>query len=65
MNKSGTTEQTLLTNCKPEPHVRRLPSESPTLARPLIIYCSSVVSLSDWLLILPHAIGTQRGHRIG
>uniref|UniRef100_A0A5K3EYB6 Ovule protein n=1 Tax=Mesocestoides corti TaxID=53468 RepID=A0A5K3EYB6_MESCO len=44
--KTGTTEQALLTNQKPEPHVRRLPSESVALATPLIIYCSSVVSLS-------------------
>uniref|UniRef100_A0A5K3FFG3 Ovule protein n=1 Tax=Mesocestoides corti TaxID=53468 RepID=A0A5K3FFG3_MESCO len=44
--KTGTTEQTLLTNRKPEPGVRRLPSESTALATPPIIYCSSVVSFS-------------------
>uniref|UniRef100_A0A5K3EXV7 Uncharacterized protein n=1 Tax=Mesocestoides corti TaxID=53468 RepID=A0A5K3EXV7_MESCO len=48
MNKTGTTEQALLTNHKPEPQVKRLPSEFTTLATPLIILSSS------------HAIGTQR-----
>uniref|UniRef100_A0A5K3EFW6 Uncharacterized protein n=1 Tax=Mesocestoides corti TaxID=53468 RepID=A0A5K3EFW6_MESCO len=46
------TEQALLTNHKPEPHVRRLPSESTTLATPIIIYCSSLVSFSGWLPII-------------
>uniref|UniRef100_A0A5K3G1N3 Ovule protein n=1 Tax=Mesocestoides corti TaxID=53468 RepID=A0A5K3G1N3_MESCO len=54
--KTGTTEQALLTNQKPEPHVRCLPSESTTLATPLIIYCTSVVDC----LPFPHAIGSQR-----
>uniref|UniRef100_A0A5K3FW38 Transposase n=1 Tax=Mesocestoides corti TaxID=53468 RepID=A0A5K3FW38_MESCO len=40
--KNGITEQALLTNQKPDPHVRRLPSESATLATPLTICCSSV-----------------------
>uniref|UniRef100_A0A5K3FS59 SRCR domain-containing protein n=1 Tax=Mesocestoides corti TaxID=53468 RepID=A0A5K3FS59_MESCO len=59
--KTGTTDQALLTNHKPEPHVRRLPSESIRLATPLYIYCSSFVSFSGWLPVFPsHAIGTQR-----
>uniref|UniRef100_A0A5K3ELX5 Uncharacterized protein n=1 Tax=Mesocestoides corti TaxID=53468 RepID=A0A5K3ELX5_MESCO len=49
--KTRTTEEALLTNHEPEPRVRRLPSESTALATPLIIYYSSVVSFSGWLLI--------------
>uniref|UniRef100_A0A5K3FNR6 Replication factor C subunit 3 n=1 Tax=Mesocestoides corti TaxID=53468 RepID=A0A5K3FNR6_MESCO len=45
-NKTGTTEQAPLTNHNQEPRVRRLPPESTTLATPLIIYCTSVVSFS-------------------
>uniref|UniRef100_A0A5K3G1E7 Uncharacterized protein n=1 Tax=Mesocestoides corti TaxID=53468 RepID=A0A5K3G1E7_MESCO len=48
--KIGTTEQTLLTDHKPEPQARCLPSQS-TLSTPLIIYCTSLVSFSGWLLI--------------
>uniref|UniRef100_A0A5K3FII4 Secreted protein n=1 Tax=Mesocestoides corti TaxID=53468 RepID=A0A5K3FII4_MESCO len=44
-------EQASLTNHEPGPHVRRLPSESTTLATPPIIYCTSVVSFSGSLLI--------------
>uniref|UniRef100_A0A5K3EUN1 Frizzled domain-containing protein n=1 Tax=Mesocestoides corti TaxID=53468 RepID=A0A5K3EUN1_MESCO len=64
-NKTGTTEQALLTNHKPEPHVRRLPSESATLATPLIIYCSSVMSFSGWLLIFLACHWNAERHRIG
>uniref|UniRef100_A0A5K3FSJ9 Uncharacterized protein n=1 Tax=Mesocestoides corti TaxID=53468 RepID=A0A5K3FSJ9_MESCO len=58
--KTVTTEQALLTNQKPEPHVRRLPPESTMLATPLIIYCTSVVCFSGCLPSFPHAIGSQR-----
>uniref|UniRef100_A0A5K3EUV4 Uncharacterized protein n=1 Tax=Mesocestoides corti TaxID=53468 RepID=A0A5K3EUV4_MESCO len=39
--KTGTTEQAVLINQKPELRVRRLPSESTALATPLITYCIS------------------------
>uniref|UniRef100_A0A5K3FLK2 Os01g0778700 protein n=1 Tax=Mesocestoides corti TaxID=53468 RepID=A0A5K3FLK2_MESCO len=39
---TSTTDHAALTTHKPEPHFRRLPSVSTTLATPLIIYCSSV-----------------------
>uniref|UniRef100_A0A5K3G2W5 Ovule protein n=1 Tax=Mesocestoides corti TaxID=53468 RepID=A0A5K3G2W5_MESCO len=60
----GTTEQALLTNQKLESHVRRLPSESTTLGSPLIIYCTSVVSFSNWLLIFLACHWNTEGHRI-
>uniref|UniRef100_A0A5K3FZ04 Cytochrome c oxidase subunit 1 n=1 Tax=Mesocestoides corti TaxID=53468 RepID=A0A5K3FZ04_MESCO len=50
----------LLTNQKSDPHIRRLSSESTTLAAILIIYYSSAVSFSGWLLSSSHAIGSQR-----
>uniref|UniRef100_A0A5K3G1C6 Ovule protein n=1 Tax=Mesocestoides corti TaxID=53468 RepID=A0A5K3G1C6_MESCO len=46
---SGTTQQALLTNHKPEPHVRCRPSESATLATLPIVSCSSFVSFCSWL----------------
>uniref|UniRef100_A0A5K3FGD2 Ubiquitin-like modifier-activating enzyme ATG7 n=1 Tax=Mesocestoides corti TaxID=53468 RepID=A0A5K3FGD2_MESCO len=47
------TKQALLTNHKPEPHVRHLPSESSTLATPPIIYCFALASFSGWLPSFP------------
>uniref|UniRef100_A0A5K3FPX2 ABO glycosyltransferase n=1 Tax=Mesocestoides corti TaxID=53468 RepID=A0A5K3FPX2_MESCO len=46
--QTGTTEQALLTNHKPELHVRRRPSEFTTLPT---TYCFSYVPVSDWLHI--------------
>uniref|UniRef100_A0A5K3G039 Transmembrane protein n=1 Tax=Mesocestoides corti TaxID=53468 RepID=A0A5K3G039_MESCO len=51
MKKTCTTEQALLNNHKTEQHFRNRPSESTTLATPLIIYCTSFVSFSGLLLI--------------
>uniref|UniRef100_A0A5K3FSI8 Uncharacterized protein n=1 Tax=Mesocestoides corti TaxID=53468 RepID=A0A5K3FSI8_MESCO len=65
MKKTGATVRALLTNHEPEPHVRRLPSESTTLATPLIIYCSSFVSYSGWLLMFLARHQNAEGHRIG
>uniref|UniRef100_A0A5K3F298 Uncharacterized protein n=1 Tax=Mesocestoides corti TaxID=53468 RepID=A0A5K3F298_MESCO len=53
MKKTSTTDQALFTNHKPEPHTRRRPSESATLATPLIIYFTSVVPFSGWLPSIP------------
>uniref|UniRef100_A0A5K3FCE3 Uncharacterized protein n=1 Tax=Mesocestoides corti TaxID=53468 RepID=A0A5K3FCE3_MESCO len=50
MNKTDTAELALLSNQKPKPRVWRLPPEFTTLAAPLLLYCSSVVSFSGWLL---------------
>uniref|UniRef100_A0A5K3ER31 Uncharacterized protein n=1 Tax=Mesocestoides corti TaxID=53468 RepID=A0A5K3ER31_MESCO len=63
--KTGTTEQAPLTNHKPEPHIKRLPSDSTTLATPPIIYHTSVVSFSGWLLIFLTCHWNAEGHRIG
>uniref|UniRef100_A0A5K3FD59 Uncharacterized protein n=1 Tax=Mesocestoides corti TaxID=53468 RepID=A0A5K3FD59_MESCO len=63
--KTSTTEQALLTNHKPEPHVRRLPSESTGLATPLIKYCSSVMSFSGWLPSFPACHWIAERHGIG
>uniref|UniRef100_A0A5K3F1N0 Uncharacterized protein n=1 Tax=Mesocestoides corti TaxID=53468 RepID=A0A5K3F1N0_MESCO len=63
--KTGTTEQALLTNQKPEPHVRLLPSESSTLATPLIIYCISSMSFSSWLPSFPACHWIAERHGIG
>uniref|UniRef100_A0A5K3F6M8 Frizzled/Smoothened transmembrane domain-containing protein n=1 Tax=Mesocestoides corti TaxID=53468 RepID=A0A5K3F6M8_MESCO len=65
MNKTGTTEQASLTNHKTEPHVRHLPSESTTLATPLIIYYTSFVSFTGWLLIILTCHWNAKRHRIG
>uniref|UniRef100_A0A5K3G603 Secreted protein n=1 Tax=Mesocestoides corti TaxID=53468 RepID=A0A5K3G603_MESCO len=58
-------EQALLTNHKPEPRVRRLPSESATLATPLIIYCISFMSFSGWLPSIPACHWIAERHAIG
>uniref|UniRef100_A0A5K3F5H2 Uncharacterized protein n=1 Tax=Mesocestoides corti TaxID=53468 RepID=A0A5K3F5H2_MESCO len=62
---TATTEQALLTNHMPEPQVRRLPSESATLATPLLIYCTSFVSFSGWQLIFLACHRKAERHRIG
>ncbi|VDD80153.1 unnamed protein product [Mesocestoides corti] len=63
--KTGTTEQALSTNQKPEPHVMRLPSEFPTLATPLHIYCISSMSFSGWLLTFSACHWNAERHSIG
>uniref|UniRef100_A0A5K3FWT4 Ovule protein n=1 Tax=Mesocestoides corti TaxID=53468 RepID=A0A5K3FWT4_MESCO len=60
MKKTGTTEQALLTNHNPEPHVRRRLSESATPATLPIIYCCSFMSFSVGCLSSSRVIGTQR-----
>uniref|UniRef100_A0A5K3FYB3 SLC26A/SulP transporter domain-containing protein n=1 Tax=Mesocestoides corti TaxID=53468 RepID=A0A5K3FYB3_MESCO len=58
-NRVSTTEQALLTNHKPEPHVRHHPFESTKLATPLFyaapLSCPSLVGC----LSFSHVIGTQ------
>uniref|UniRef100_A0A5K3ESH0 DUF4771 domain-containing protein n=1 Tax=Mesocestoides corti TaxID=53468 RepID=A0A5K3ESH0_MESCO len=63
--KTGTTEQALLTNQKPEPRIRRPPSESTTLATPLIIYCISSMSFSGWLPSFPACHWIAERHGVG
>uniref|UniRef100_A0A5K3G5G8 Secreted protein n=1 Tax=Mesocestoides corti TaxID=53468 RepID=A0A5K3G5G8_MESCO len=50
---------------RPKPRVRRLSSESTTLATPPIIYCTSVVSFSGWLPLFLACHWNAEGHRIG
>uniref|UniRef100_A0A5K3EVW2 Uncharacterized protein n=1 Tax=Mesocestoides corti TaxID=53468 RepID=A0A5K3EVW2_MESCO len=64
MNMTGASDKALLTNHEPEPHVRRLPSESTTLATPLIIYCTSFVSSSGWLPLFLACQWNSERHRI-
>uniref|UniRef100_A0A5K3G014 Ovule protein n=1 Tax=Mesocestoides corti TaxID=53468 RepID=A0A5K3G014_MESCO len=63
IQKTSATEQALLTNQNPEPHVRRLPSESTMLATPPIIYCSSFMSSCGWLVILLTCRWNAEKHR--
>uniref|UniRef100_A0A5K3G0A5 Secreted protein n=1 Tax=Mesocestoides corti TaxID=53468 RepID=A0A5K3G0A5_MESCO len=63
--KTSTTEQALLTDQKPEPRVRRLPSEPTTLATPLVIYCISSISFSGWLPSFPVCHWIAERHGIG
>uniref|UniRef100_A0A5K3FK36 PPPDE domain-containing protein n=1 Tax=Mesocestoides corti TaxID=53468 RepID=A0A5K3FK36_MESCO len=49
IKETDATEQALLTNHKPEPHLKNRLSASTTLATPLIIYHFSNVSVSGWL----------------
>uniref|UniRef100_A0A5K3FCQ5 Uncharacterized protein n=1 Tax=Mesocestoides corti TaxID=53468 RepID=A0A5K3FCQ5_MESCO len=65
MKNTGTTGQALLTNQKPEPHVRRLSSESTSVATPLIIYCISSMSFSGWLSSFPACHWIAERHGIG
>uniref|UniRef100_A0A5K3EUP5 Uncharacterized protein n=1 Tax=Mesocestoides corti TaxID=53468 RepID=A0A5K3EUP5_MESCO len=65
MKNAGITDQALLTNHKPEPLVRRLPSKFTTLATPLFIYCTSSMSFSGWLLTFLACHWNAEGHRIG
>uniref|UniRef100_A0A5K3FJC2 Glycolipid transfer protein domain-containing protein n=1 Tax=Mesocestoides corti TaxID=53468 RepID=A0A5K3FJC2_MESCO len=64
MKKTGTTEEALLTNHKPETHVRRRPSESTMwLHRSLYTAFKSCLSLVDFLSSLC-ATGTQRNREL-
>uniref|UniRef100_A0A5K3F916 Uncharacterized protein n=1 Tax=Mesocestoides corti TaxID=53468 RepID=A0A5K3F916_MESCO len=60
---TATTEQALLTNNKPKPHVRCSPSETTKLATPFITYCASFVSFSGWLLIFITCHWSTERHR--
>uniref|UniRef100_A0A5K3FRE5 ANK_REP_REGION domain-containing protein n=1 Tax=Mesocestoides corti TaxID=53468 RepID=A0A5K3FRE5_MESCO len=65
LNKTGTTEQTFLTNRKPQLQVIHRPSESTTLALMLIKNNFSYVSVSDWTPIFLACHWNGEGHRIG
>uniref|UniRef100_A0A5K3ETT2 Uncharacterized protein n=1 Tax=Mesocestoides corti TaxID=53468 RepID=A0A5K3ETT2_MESCO len=64
MIETGTKEQALLTNYKPEPNVRHHPSESTTLAAPLITCKFFYVSFSGWLQIFLACHWNSERHRI-
>uniref|UniRef100_A0A5K3FJM3 Uncharacterized protein n=1 Tax=Mesocestoides corti TaxID=53468 RepID=A0A5K3FJM3_MESCO len=65
INNTGTTEQALLNNHKPVPQVRRRPSGSATLPTPPVIYRTSFVSFTVWLLIFLSCHWNAEGYRIG